>query len=444
MSATRPAALLEAARDRPCGLWAHGESWVAHAVPVASAKVRVDEGDRRFTVAGDAAAELFGRLDGEGVARVYGGFSFSAEGGRTVSSLPAAVLHLPEVELKHRRGVWTLIARGRSRAEADEAWDRWADAIVHRVERRHAPVMGLVPSQPVGTLTEADGSSPEAANGAWTREVETVLGRVAAGEVDKVVLARALDFRPRRRLDPVELALALWSGNSHGHVFFFQPGNGTALVGASPEILAEVRGSTIRATAVAGSAPSPVSAAERRRFAVRLLESAKERAEHDFVARHIEGALTDLGCRVRRGAGPAVLDLGAIQHLETIVTAEVPPSVTALDLLAVLHPTPAVCGHPRDDARAILKEAETFDREWYAGPVGWLASDGDARFVPALRSAMWRGDSWRLYAGAGIVAGSDPEREWEETELKFRPMLRAMAQAQCAGGHSGAAGEGTT
>ena len=310
-------------------------------------------------------------------------------------------------------------------------------------------VRGLVPSQPVGTLTEADGSSPEAANGAWTREVETVLGRVAAGEVDKVVLARALDFRPRRRLDPVELALALWSGNSHGHVFFFQPGNGTALVGASPEILAEVRGSTIRATAVAGSAPSPVSAAERRRFAARLLESAKERAEHDFVARHIEGALTDLGCRVRRGAGPAVLDLGAIQHLETEFTAEVPPSVTALDLLAVLHPTPAVCGHPRDDARAILKEAETFDREWYAGPVGWLASDGDARFVPALRSAMWRGDSWRLYAGAGIVAGSDPEREWEETELKFRPdaacdgagAVRGWALGRCRGGYNVKGGE---
>lgn len=441
MSATGPAALLQAARDSPRGFWAHGESWVAHAVPVAGAKVWADEGDRRFAVFGDAAAELFGRLDGEGVARVYGGFSFSAEGGRTMSSLPAASLHLPEVELRHRRGVWTLIARGRSRAGAEEAWDRWADAIVHRVGRPHATGTGLVPSQPVGTLTEVDGGSPEAASGAWTREVEAVLGRIAAGEVDKVVLARALDFRPGCRLDPVELALALWSGNRRSHVFFFQPGKGTALVGASPEILAEVRGCTIRATAVAGSAPSPVSAAERRRFAVRLLESAKDRAEHDFVARHIEGALTDLGCRVRRDVSPAILDLGAIQHLETEITAEVPPSVTALELLAALHPTPAVCGYPRDAARAILKEAETFDREWYAGPVGWLASDGDARFVPALRSAVWKGESWRLHAGAGIVAGSDPEREWEETELKFRPMLRAMAQAQCAGGHSGAAGE---
>lgn len=441
MSATGPAALLEAARDRPRGFWAHGESWVAHAAPVAGAKVWADEDDRRFAVAGDAAAELFGRLDGGDVARVYGGFAFSAKGGRTVSSFPAAVLHLPQVELRHRRGVCTLVARGRSRAEADEAWDRWAGAAVYRVERRHALGTGLAPSQPVGTLAEADGSSPEAAAGAWTREVEAVLGRIAAGEVDKVVLARALDFRPGRRLDPVELALALWRGNSRSHVFFLQPGKGTALVGASPEILAEVRGCTVRATAVAGSAPSPVSAAARRRFAARLLESAKDRAEHDFVARHIEGALTELGCRVRRDGNPAVLDLGAIQHLETEVTAEAPPGVTALELLARLHPTPAVCGYPPDDARAILREAETFDREWYAGPVGWLASDGDARFVPALRSAMWKGDSWRLYAGAGIVAGSDPEREWEETELKFRPMLHAMARAQWAGGRSGAAGE---
>ena len=371
---------------------------------------------------------------------MYGGFSFSAKGDRTVS-LPASILHLPEVELRHRRGVSTLMARGDSRAEADEAWNRWADAIVHRVERRRAPGMGPVPSQPVGTLTEADGGSLEAASGAWARGVEAVLGRIAAGEVEKVVLARALDFRPGCLLDPVELALALWRGNSRSHVFFFQPGNGTALVGASPEILAEVQGRTIRATAVAGSAPSPASAAGRRRFAARLLESAKDRAEHDFVTRHIEGVLTDLGCRVRPTGSPAVLDLGAIQHLETEVTAEVPPGATALELLAALHPTPAVCGYPRDPARAILREAETFDREWYGGPVGWLASDGDARFVPALRSAMWKGDSWRLCAGAGIVAGSDPEREWEETELKFRPMLHAMAQAQCAGRHPGAAGE---
>ena len=132
---------------------------------------------------------------------------------------------------------------------------------------------------------------------------------------------------------------------------------------------------------------------------------------------------------MQRDVEPHVLALARIQHLETKIAADVPAGVTLLDILASLHPTPAVCGIPRNVALSILTEGEVFDRGWYAGPVGWLASDGKGIFVPALRSAVCEGRRWRLYAGAGIVPGSDPALEWEETELKFHPVLRAMARA---------------
>jgi menaquinone-specific isochorismate synthase len=98
--------------------------------------------------------------------------------------------------------------------------------------------------------------------------------------------------------------------------------------------------------------------------------------------------------------------------------------------LKALHPTPAVCGFPRDGALELLRKEEPFQRGWYAGPVGWFDNDGNGVFVPALRSAVGRGKEWRLFAGAGIVEGSEPELEWAETRIKFRPVLKALSGAR--------------
>ncbi len=141
--------------------------------------------------------------------------------------------------------------------------------------------------------------------------------------------------------------------------------------------------------------------------------------------------LQDLGCTVRVDVEPHVLTLAQIQHLETKIAADVPEGLGVLDLLASLHPTPAVCGSPRDAALEFLASRESFARGWYAGPVGWFDQRGHGVFVPALRSAV-HSDSeelWRLFAGAGIVAGSDPDLEWIETGLKFKPVLRALVRA---------------
>ena len=160
-----------------------------------------------------------------------------------------------------------------------------------------------------------------------------------------------------------------------------------------------------------------------------LLDSAKDRAEHNFVVRDVVARLRALGCTVQRDVEPHVLALARIQHLETKIAAEVPPAISLLNILESLHPTPAVCGIPRTVALCFLTGSEDFDRGWYAGPVGFFDSEGRGIFVPALRSAVRSGDRWRLFAGAGIVPGSDPALEWEETELKFRPVLRAITRA---------------
>ena len=136
--------------------------------------------------------------------------------------------------------------------------------------------------------------------------------------------------------------------------------------------------------------------------------------------------LETVGHQVRADPQPHVLTLARILHLETEIRASVPAGVGVLDLLRLLHPTPAVCGLPRDAAMALLAKEETFDRGWYSGPVGWFDAEGNGIFAPALRTGVSAGSGWRLFAGAGIVEGSVPALEWDETAMKFEPMLRAL------------------
>jgi menaquinone-specific isochorismate synthase len=140
--------------------------------------------------------------------------------------------------------------------------------------------------------------------------------------------------------------------------------------------------------------------------------------------------LADVSQDIQAEAEAHVLTLSAIQHLETAISAELHPNQTVISALEALHPTPAVCGFPRDRALDFLRTEEPFQRGWYAGPVGWFDNDGNGVFVPALRSAVGQGKEWRLFAGAGIVAGSDPSEEWAETRIKFQPVLRALSGAR--------------
>lgn len=438
------------------GFWGFGEEWVAHAGVLRDFAVRggdgcpaegsAGEGRSRFRMVEEAVAPVLGAMAGDRRGRVFGGFSFSArhraEG--VWAAFPAARFHQPAVEMQFRVGEgdsW-LAVRDPDAARAEEECDRWARAVEAGAAGRSGAAHGPGGGRP-GTKGGTRGAQMAGVAGgvralsvdggmgsaAWNDMVGSALRRIRAGEAEKVVLARAVEARPDGEVEPAAVATTLWRENRGSYVFLFEPEPGHALVGAAPETIATLAGRAFRATAVAGSAGVGSDSVEAARLGQRLFNSAKDRAEHDFVVDDMVARLEALGCEVRRDVEPHILALAHIQHLETKIVAEAPKGLTLLEALASLHPTPAVCGIPREVALGILTESEVFDRGWYAGPVGWLDSEGRGIFVPALRSAVLSEGRWRLFAGAGIVPGSDPASEWEETEMKLRPALRAMASA---------------
>jgi menaquinone-specific isochorismate synthase len=267
----------------------------------------------------------------------------------------------------------------------------------------------------------------ETGEGEWTRMVQSALDRISQGDLSKVVMARALTVAFPEEIDPVAVAMSLWDGNPGAHVFLFEPSEGHALVGAAPETVATVASGTFQATAVAGSIPRGDTQEEQTALAGALLNSEKDLREHRVCVEDMVARLETVSEEIQAEEEPHVLTLSAIQHLETLITSRLRNDETVLSSLRALHPTPAVCGFPRDRALSHLAESEPFSRGWYAGPVGWFDGEGDGVFVPALRSAVGSGKEWRLFAGAGIVAGSDPEKEWAETRIKFQPVLRALS-----------------
>ena len=178
--------------------------------------------------------------------------------------------------------------------------------------------------------------------------------------------------------------------------------------------------------ALAGSIRRGATASEDAALSAALFRSEKDRREHEIVLQSITRRLEPLGIRLEFPKTPALRRLANVQHLHTPVRADLPSGVRLLDALARLHPTPAVGGTPREAAVARIRELEAFPRGLYAGALGWIDARGNGEFFVGLRSALIDGPRARLYAGAGIVAGSWPEKEFAETELKFRAMQEAL------------------
>jgi menaquinone-specific isochorismate synthase len=208
--------------------------------------------------------------------------------------------------------------------------------------------------------------------------------------------------------------------------FLFEPRPHHAFFGATPELLIAVDNRRIATMALAGSVRRGRSPAEDAALADRLLHDAKERREHDLVVRAIERRLSPLTQSLAIPPKPIVLPLANIQHLYTPIEGRLQQATDALTLVELLHPTPALGGSPRDLAMDFIRQAEPAPRGWYAGPVGWLDANLDGAFAVAIRSAVTQEERVWLYAGAGIVPGSDPRQEWEETGLKFQPILEAL------------------
>lgn len=357
--------------------------------------------------------------------RFYGGFSFGEghEADGTWSGFPPARFVVPELELE---GDGSGDAWLRARANVEPGGEEDAlQRLRHLAETTRAELTALG-EPPERVPEEVSGHASSGRRAHWEDAVDTCLDAIRAGRVSKAVLARRLSVQLERPLDPADVVMHLWQANHGSHVFFFEPEPGAALVGAAPETVATLRDGVFHATAVAGSIRRGAGPREQAELAAELLASDKDREEQRIALDDMVARLGTVAHQIRSDRQPHVLTLSRIQHLETEIRASVPAGVGVLDLLRILHPTPAVCGLPRDAALSVLRAGEPFDRGWYAGPVGWFDPDGNGVFAPALRMGVGRGDRWDLFAGAGIVEGSSPPLEWEETGIKFEPMLEAL------------------
>ena len=260
----------------------------------------------------------------------------------------------------------------------------------------------------------------------WAASVNALTEEIGRERVEKVVLARRLEVSAATPFD-VNATLSRLRQRYRNCTIFAVGSGGACFLGATPELLVSREGRSVRADCLAGSAKRGRDAAEDEALGVALLADDKELREHALVTTGIRESLAGLCDDVRLPETPVLRKMANVQHLHTPIEATTHGSRHVLDFVEALHPTPAVAGLPRARSLCLIREREGFGRGWYAGPIGWMDAKGDGEFAVALRSALVRGEKALLYAGCGIVAGSDPAREYAESAIKLEAMLWALS-----------------
>lgn len=378
-----------------------------------------------------------GGAQGEGLLsiRLFGGIAFDPRSDRA-GARPEAAIEAPPwrafTDASFTMPRWLYGISGDEacvrlavpRSEEPGALDR-----IERVLGRLEAIAATTPAASIEALSSSgaaiisDGEAPSTTRQAWRSMVIDALDRIRDRELDKVVAAAL------RRLvlaEPVAIGPMIQrmeAAYPECARFALQRGAAT-FAGASPERLVAVRGLCVEADALAGSARR--SANDDAGAARALVESDKDRREHALVVAAIDGALRSLCRTLHVPDAPVVRTLRNVHHLWTPIAGDLARPTHVLDLVELLHPTPAVCGWPRDAALAWISSRERAPRGWYAGAVGWFDDDGDGSFAVAIRSGLFEGkDAW-LYAGAGLVEGSEPDAELAETRAKQAPILAAL------------------
>jgi len=397
-------------------------------------------GPERFREASRAAREVFAALHLAGAegsrrsgAQLVGGFAFADAPSKAPQwrGFPPCRLVLPEL-LYIREGddTWCTAVR---RIEPGADVETEASALAARARdleetpraAAHAALgdgVGADESPPPSWIARSDRS-----HGAYLTGIRRALRDIAAGDLEKVVLARSVHLHRDAPLDIGSLLAALRAAHPGCTQFAVARGDAVFL-GATPERLVRLEDGRVETTAVAGSAPRGRDPAEDTRLARELSESKKEQAEHAVVVRALRAALADVCEDLVVPQAPRLLRLSEIQHLATPITASLRNGASIIDLVERMHPTPAVGGSPRRAALEWIERHEDLERGWYAGPVGYVNAEGGGEFCVALRSAVLRGCDAQLFAGAGIVDGSKPQAELRETRLKLRTLLAPLLE----------------
>ncbi|MCV6636154.1 isochorismate synthase [Candidatus Albibeggiatoa sp. nov. NOAA] len=270
---------------------------------------------------------------------------------------------------------------------------------------------------------------PEPAH--FLESVEKALTRIAESDLLKVVLSRTLELEFEQKINLPALIERLAAHNRCGFTYALNLDNSKQderyFIGASPELLVSRDGLHVVANPLAGSRPLSQDAAVNRERAAELSSSEKDLHEHALVADAVADALRPFCRAIAVPSGPSLVYTDSMMHLSTRVVGTLrEPYPSVLELVKALHPTPAVCGVPRADAHQTILELEAFERELFTGAVGWVDAEGNGEWAVTIRCAEVGGNALRLFAGAGVVAGSSPHHELAETGAKFGTMLRAL------------------
>ncbi|NJR68443.1 MAG: isochorismate synthase [Synechococcales cyanobacterium CRU_2_2] len=328
------------------------------------------------------------------------------------------------------------------RDDARQAWEQY-QMLRYDLPRRSPtpPRSTRTPLQPPAAV-----SLDPAAAAAFQQSVTAVLKTIAQGRLHKVVLAHPLRVTLDQPISALTALAALRQRHPECHIFSVGGGiqgggqGGSQVqscpifLGASPERLLRVRDGVrgagedrqLQTEAIAGSTPRGQTAAEDQALAAQLLASPKEQHEHRLVSRFIVETLRQLGLNPTYAPRPQVLKLASIQHLQTPIHCDLPEHLHPLELLAKLHPTPAMAGVPQPLACEQIRQLERFERSLYAAPIGWIDAQGNCDFCVGIRSALIEGNQAQLFAGAGIVQGSQPQLELAEVVLKLRTLLAVL------------------
>lgn len=393
-------------------------------------------GKNRFREASRKGKELINKIHHcsginhqNAVIHLFGGFSFFDKNeSKSWSGFKSSSFTLPE---------WTIIKEGKCTILTICTKIKNFNEVHTNIERILSQLEPITSAeayvlngkqQSKSNFTVPDKTSAEYES--WINSVDIAKTNISNGKFDKVVLARKIDISLDYEVKDTHILNKLRNQYPDCYSFLIRQNEHASFLGSTPERLASFTSEYVLTEGLAGSTSRGKTASEDAVLEYDLLHNPKDLEEHEIVLEAIEENLSYYSDDVKHPDQPSIKKLSNVQHLYTPITAKIKEGVSRTEVLKTLHPTPAVGGFPRNEAVEFIKEYEDFERGWYAAPFGWINAHGNGEFIVAIRSGLIMKDSVRFFAGCGIVKNSDPDKEWDETNLKFIPMLSTLEHAR--------------
>lgn len=259
----------------------------------------------------------------------------------------------------------------------------------------------------------------------WLSSVKKATEIIKENKAKKIVLAREMRVKLNKQAEVSPILKKLINRQVNSYVFAFEKGR-DCFIGATPERLVKLNGNKLLSTCLAGTAPRGKTKKEDEQVSAQLMKDRKNRKEHDYVVQMIRRSIENYCTNIKIPTEPTIYPLKNLHHLYTPVTATLKNEYSIFNIIEKLHPTPALGGEPREASLTFIRENESMDRGWYGSPIGWLDHQQNGEFAVAIRSGLIQDDEVSLFAGCGVMKDSNPQMEYEETNIKFLPMLTVL------------------